>query len=248
MKYLFAFLVVMFCLLPHKASALACTGTSYNNFTCVKATAVSTGHSCGAAHTNVISVTNSGDMIIAYIDTTGTAITAVSGTGAGSGAWSVAGSLSSNNWEAGASTAIYTTIATTTGNLSMTVSCTGTFEDVLIEIHSSVGTVTVDCSSAWKPLVSQTCPGGGCPLASCTNTHANGLGMGFTDWNNGPTATNFAFITEAAENVAAVAALGAAGTVTCTFAQGPDTFIYGTLALSDGGSVASVPNAHGSIL
>lgn len=222
----------------------SCKNTAYagTNFTCKQSTAISIPGACGT-QTGAITVQTAGDLLFIYLDADA-AITGMSDQV--NGAWTA--QTANSNWQGTSNDRFYTVIASTAVSLNITPVCSGStsFEYVITEFHSSVGTVAVDCIASLV-IVN---PSGSPPAPSCTATKTNDLGWAWIDWNNGVTSggSGWSIIQENAETIQEIKALGAPALMTATWVAGSDNYLGGAIAFSDGASVAAKPNSHGSTL
>lgn len=241
--------LLLTCSSAKPASATVCTNNAYNNITCVKTANVFTG-ACGTVYTSVISVANIGDRLILWQDSVNQ-VTAVSDNSKTSG-WSAVSdgthSLNSTQYTGiGAWDGVWTAITTATGNINITLTCSGgvSSEIGLIELHSSVGTVGIDCVSGWVTSGSGTTSS---VTSNCTPTHANSLGMSSIDFDNSqPTVGSpWAAVNDAGtggEQVFGLHSFTTVATQTSTWSTTPASHMMtSTFVVNDGSSGGPPPN------
>lgn len=219
------------------AFGVGCTNSTYNNITCVQSTAVETIGSCGAYATKP-SVT-SGNRLIIYSDiATGTGnVTSI--TDSAGNAWTTVPNQGATHWNGAtpsSTDSVWTAIANSTATLTITLNCSVSVanEFAITELHSSLGTVGIDCSSTFQVVNS-----GSNPSTTCTASHSNDMGYSMSDWNNGATqGSGWTLISENAENIQEVRAMSGT-TINGTWTLGPDSFISATIGFSDGAAATS---------
>lgn len=243
MRILFA--LTLFIVLWHpSAHATQCTNNTYGNITCKQVSGLLT-NTCGTVSSSIFTVAT-GDVVDVWLDANGGATTALTGTG-GITSYSITipdqivfvNGTSIHDIR-------FSGIATSNATINITPSCGGSYEMVVVDMHSSVGTPTVNCTSG-------TFSSGNAIStisASCTSTTTSGFALSSTDWvNSQPLASSpFARIEDVAgEFIFSENQITSTGTVTATWtkAVGGDSLADGLIVWGDGGGVAGVGSGMG---
>lgn len=239
MRILFA--LTLFIALWHpSAHATVCTNNTYGNITCKQVSGLLV-QNCGVASASIFTVAI-GDVVDVWADSQNT-IT-LSGTG---GVTSYSVTIPDQIVFGTNHNIRFSGVATSNASITITPACSsGSYEMQVVDIHSSVGTPTVNCASAnFSTIISA----GGPISVSCTSTTTSGFAISSIDWiNNQPTATApFTRIDDqGGEFIFSEHQITSTGTVTATWnTPGGDSLSDGVIVWGDGGSVSGVGSGMG---
>lgn len=250
-KIAFVLVVALFSCCSPAAHAATCTDTVYNNITAVQCTVVdppnSTANngSCltGGYTVNGYATVTSGHLLIIYTGMGGPSTSITVSGNLGTGTWAAVPHQDTTEWSGTPYTfkASYA-YPTSSGTLNLTFTCGTTNnadgENFLMEFSSSVGTVAMDCSSAWTIYSASTGPYGQTTTPLCVSTHANDLNI--SRINNEaslpPVCSGWTPVTEVGNDIdLAFQAAGPPGAVNCIWGtQSAQDMIVGAIALDDG--------------
>lgn len=145
-------LIVIACIVAFSipSHAHACGVGSSGNITCTQITDLS-GGLCSGTLSAFVTPTNVGDILIAWTDNDSTSAAMSVLHDQVNGNWTKV--MTSKGWNTNGSPTNFDTVwmmqTTTTSALNFTTTCQNSYEIRIAEFHSSVGTVAVDCASAW---------------------------------------------------------------------------------------------------
>lgn len=243
----FVLAVALFACAP-TAQAATCTNTAYNKITCVQAFLNNSG-SCttGGSTQNGYATVTAGHMLLLYEGMGSGSGNSVTITGNLGTVWTAVPNQPNVAWGSGSENytfSAFTAIPTSSGSLNLTFTC-GTnnnadTESVFVEMSSSVGTISIDCSSAWTLYNNSTGPFGQTTTPLCVSTHANDLNVSRVndDGTVPSTPSGWTELTEVTSDEGlAVQAGGSPGTVNGVWGStGSQYIIVGSIAFSDGSS------------
>lgn len=238
--------------------ARTCSSTTIGstNVSCVQSTLLdSTGtiqcSSGGSAWNGVLTVANANDGVYLWLDFPSGSIGTLTVTGnLGTGTWSAIPNQGKTVWLGSTATdARYWAIATSTGALNVTLTCSGLGSPIGIEVaaaeyHSSVGTPAIDCGSALNVWTS----GSGTSYANtCTSTHTNDAAVMTSNWGGNPLTPNTTYTVIAEEGfewLDAYKGIAASGSQTATWTTGGAGDAITSLFLITDGAAAGGPPAN----
>lgn len=247
MKKLFLLSVFALCLLASRsahAASVACPAqASKGNITCHQMIQLS-GGLCGATLSNYLT-SSPGHVLVAWTDNDSTT-QGISNLSDGHNTWTKV--MPSGGWKTAASPVefdtVFITTNTTSSALSFVATCEESYEIAIADFTSSVGTVTVDCFSAWRAFD----VGSSSMTTNCTSSHTNDVGMGFADWDSvNPTpCVGWTPGTTDTEVVFEFQQQTTAGTVTGCWGGSSGPYATSTVVIDDGGGGGgSVPAGTG---
>jgi hypothetical protein len=159
---------------PRLASASVCKNNVYGTITCVNQFVLTGSYACRSAQGS-LSVTK-GNRIVLWVDNTATVTSITDPAGN-----SYTKFMPDTAWHNGRIVdSIWTAIASTTTKLTFTPHCAGSVEMSGFQLHSSVGTVGIECGSF--PSFTETA--NGTTVSSSCSAHRSGLAFSITDWDN----------------------------------------------------------------
>jgi hypothetical protein len=233
------------------AFGTACTNNLYppstGHLTCVSmSTFVGSATSCGSPNNSIVTIT-AGDYAIVWDDASAS-ITGL--TDNRSTTYTTLGNLSNTSFPgggAGTHDVVFIGKVNTTGALNLTLACgAGSYEMVVIVIHSDTGTVNVNCSSNWV-LSANPAPINTVTSASCTSTTSNGMALNINDFSNSQpsAAAGWSILEDSGSEwvfQSLTAGVTATGTVTGSVTNtSSEAVIVGTVVLDNGSSSSPPP-------
>jgi hypothetical protein len=174
MLFVVALVSIPMLVAPRVASATVCTNNAYGTITCVNQFVLTGSYACGSAQGS-LSVTE-GNRIVLWVDNTSsvTSITDRAGN-------SYVKLMPDTTWLGGRYVdSVWTAIASTTTKLMFTPHCTGSVEMAGFQLHSSVGTLGIECASFPSFVETKN----GTTVSSSCSAYRGGLAFSITDWDN----------------------------------------------------------------